>query len=558
MRVYEITLSREAQTLSMSEPRGGPEFKSVHSVWDRLANAAAVDGRIAQTPAIRRRRGERAKSTPIAEVPILLQKGALRWRLTAELKASAAVSRPFRSTCLGGGIEAVSIQQRAFIRELPMGSDEARSGCGPLIAAGRKICRLNPNNVAIVGASIAGCAAATFFGRAGARVVLIERDCDPAGYKKLCTHYIQASAVPTLERLGLVSAIEEAGGVRNETEVFTRWGWIVAPASQTIRRPAYGYNIRRSKLDPMLRKVSAQTRGVDFAPGYSVRELLIDRGRFCGVAAHGEGNEQRNFGAKLIIGADGRESRVAELAGLPAKETPNGRIFYFAHYRNLPLAKSQIWFLDPDVAYAFPNDDGVTLIGAMPARAKATEWKADPEAAMTRLYERLPRAPSLAQGQRMIPYTGFVEYPNLRRPMFKSGLALIGDAALSVDPLWGVGCGWTLQSAEWLAEAVGRAWSNPAELDRGLAAYAKRHRSELAGHRFLIEDFATGRPLNLIELLTFSAAARDPVCADNFVAFGTRCIGVSQFLRPGAVARAMWVNARHVLAAKRTQPDALH
>jgi hypothetical protein len=48
MRVYEITLSREAQTLSMSEPRGGPEFKSVHSVWDRLANAAAVDGRIAQ------------------------------------------------------------------------------------------------------------------------------------------------------------------------------------------------------------------------------------------------------------------------------------------------------------------------------------------------------------------------------------------------------------------------------------------------------------------------------------------------------------------------------
>jgi hypothetical protein len=63
MRVYEITLSREAQTLSMSEPRGGPEFKSVHSVWDRLANAAAVDGRIAQIAAIRRGLGERIRST---------------------------------------------------------------------------------------------------------------------------------------------------------------------------------------------------------------------------------------------------------------------------------------------------------------------------------------------------------------------------------------------------------------------------------------------------------------------------------------------------------------
>ena len=105
-------------------------------------------------------------------------------------------------------------------------------------------------DVAIVGASIAGCAAAIFFGRAGARVALIERDRDPAGYKRLCTHYIQASATPTLERLGLARAIEEAGGVRNDAEVFTRWGWIVAPSEQTIRRPAYGYNIRRSDARP--------------------------------------------------------------------------------------------------------------------------------------------------------------------------------------------------------------------------------------------------------------------------------------------------------------------
>ena len=53
-------------------------------------------------------------------------------------------------------------------------------------------------DVAIDGVSIAGCAAAIFFGRAGARVALIERDRDPAGYKKLCTHYIQASATPDL------------------------------------------------------------------------------------------------------------------------------------------------------------------------------------------------------------------------------------------------------------------------------------------------------------------------------------------------------------------------
>jgi len=34
------------------------------------------------------------------------------------------------------------------------------------------------------------------------------------------------------------------------------------------------------------------------------------------------------------------------------------------------------------------------------------------------------------------------------------GMALVGDAALAIDPLWGVGCGWALQSAEWLADSV--------------------------------------------------------------------------------------------------------
>ena len=407
-------------------------------------------------------------------------------------------------------------------------------------------------DVAIVGASIAGCAAAIFFGRAGARVALIERDRDPAGYKKICTHYIQASATPTLERLGLAKTIEEAGGVRNDAELFTRWGWIVPPSEQTIRRPAHGYNIRRSTLDPMLRKAAAETAGVDFLPGFSVRELRVDQERICGVSAQGEGDARLDIEAKLVVGADGRNSRVAELAGLPARETPNGRVAYFAHYRNLPLlsgTRAQIWFLEPDMAYTFPNDDGVTLAAAFVARAKTAEWKMDPEAAMTRLFADLPRGPSLAQAQRVTPFMGVVDYPNIHRSVSKPGLALIGDAALSIDPLWGIGCGWALQSAEWLADAVGRAWTSPANLDTGLSGYAKRHRSELAGHTFLIDDFSTGRPFNLLERLTFSAAARDPVCADIFSSFGSRCIGVSRFLRPDALARALWVNARHALGA---------
>ena len=70
-------------------------------------------------------------------------------------------------------------------------------------------------DVAVVGAGIAGCTAAALFARRGASVALIDRHSDPNAYKVLCTHFIQPSVVPTIERLGLASSIEEAGGIRN-------------------------------------------------------------------------------------------------------------------------------------------------------------------------------------------------------------------------------------------------------------------------------------------------------------------------------------------------------
>ncbi len=420
----------------------------------------------------------------------------------------------------------------------------------------------NPGfDAAIVGASISGCAAAIFLARKGARVALIERNADPNAYKKLCTHYIQPSATPTLQRLGLAAPIEAAGGVCSELNVWTRWGWIKPPPTPRKARPSHGYSIRREKLDPMLRELAAATAGVELMPGLSVRELLFHAGRISGVAVEGAGHHRREIAATLVVGADGRNTRVAELAGLRLRTKPNGRFGYFAYYRDLPLksgSHAQLWFLEPDIAYAMPGDDGLTLVAAMPARAKLPEWKADVEQNMLDLFERLPDGPTLKAARRVSPFLGMVEAPEKLHKVARPGLALIGDAALAADPLWGVGCGWALQSAEWLAEAVGGAFAEPVQLDQTLENYRRRHRRELALHEFLIGDYASGRAFNPLEKLMYSAAARDAVCADGLVAFGARCIGVAEFLSPAAMARSAWVNMRHLakekLARRPAQP----
>ena len=61
-------------------------------------------------------------------------------------------------------------------------------------------------DVAIVGASVAGCTAARLLAQRGARVALIEQRPGLDAYKTVCTHYIQSSATPTIERLGLARA----------------------------------------------------------------------------------------------------------------------------------------------------------------------------------------------------------------------------------------------------------------------------------------------------------------------------------------------------------------
>jgi 2-polyprenyl-6-methoxyphenol hydroxylase-like FAD-dependent oxidoreductase len=129
-------------------------------------------------------------------------------------------------------------------------------------------------------------------------------------------------------------------------------------------------------------------------------------------------------------------------------------------------------------------------------------------------------------------------------------LALIGDAALATDPIWGTGCGWAFRSAEWLVDSVALALRHGGNLSAALNTYRRRHSNELAGHARLIADFASGRPFNALERLMFSAAARNPACADHLLAFAGREIGVSRFVGPSALGRALKANVVHHLGQR--------
>ncbi|HEY7630334.1 MAG TPA: NAD(P)/FAD-dependent oxidoreductase [Thermoleophilaceae bacterium] len=373
----------------------------------------------------------------------------------------------------------------------------------------------------VVGASTAGCTAARFLAFAGARVALVERRPDPDAYKTVCTHYIQPSATPTIEHLGLAPLIEERGAVRNSIDLWTPYSGWIRPQGEF----PYGYNVTRRTLDPLLRKLAADTPGVDFMPGQSV-VALRQNGRVSGVEIEDTSRVRRSLDARVVVAADGRDSGLARLAGVPGRVRPHRRFFYWSYWSGFEPGntRSRMWFMEPDCAYTFPNEDGLAIVLVAPHESRLPEFREDLEGAYMRYLAALPDAPDFSGATREGKMIGKLKLPNVMRPAAAPGIAFVGDAALASDPLWGVGCGWAFQSAEWMAESIGPALAGDGDVDvdAALSRYRKIHRRRLGPHHFLIADLASARPANPFEKAMYRAAAHDPRVYAAFEAVGAR------------------------------------
>ncbi len=407
------------------------------------------------------------------------------------------------------------------------------------------------HDVVVVGASLAGCTTATLLARQGLRVALVEQSPDPGAFKRVCSHYIQSSGVPTLERLGLLEPMLAAGAVRSRGRIWTRYGTIEPQDDSAL--PA-GVNMRRERLDPMVRELAAATGGVELMSGWRVDALLRDGDAIAGVEAQERGGDRVALRARLVVGADGRDSRVARLAEVAERRSPHGRFVYGAYYEGPPPEGSPdatLWMLDPEWAAVFPTDEGLALYGAMPTMAHLPEFKRDPAAALEAYFAALPDPPPIRESRRVSDPIGKIDMTNRWRTPTAPGLALVGDAALATDPLWGVGCGWALQTGEWLADAVAPALRGDESLARGLRRYARRHRLRLGPHALMIHGYATGRPLDASERLSFWAGANDARVAEVLAAYGSRTISPQRMVAT-AMPRALALRARRSLRSRLT------
>jgi len=166
-------------------------------------------------------------------------------------------------------------------------------------------------DVIVVGAGVAGCAAAYKLAQAGLQVMLVERGPYP-GSKNLSGGVLYGRVLHEL----IPNYWEEAPverWINNEIITFLTGeaSFNIDFKTQAFSKPPYnGFTVLRGKFDRWLAG-KAEAAGAMLVPGIKVDRLLRDGDRVTGVAA----GEDELY-ADVVIAADGANSFLAQEAGL--------------------------------------------------------------------------------------------------------------------------------------------------------------------------------------------------------------------------------------------------
>jgi len=117
------------------------------------------------------------------------------------------------------------------------------------------------------------------------KIELVEKQPDPAAFKRICSHFVQASGIPTIERLGLLEpALQEATYlVRTDPSNPRRWALLGAILLELRRGPGALEAFQRARiLEPEDRSYERLTRMVD-SPRVGLRVPRADLDALTGM-----------------------------------------------------------------------------------------------------------------------------------------------------------------------------------------------------------------------------------------------------------------------------------
>ncbi len=177
-------------------------------------------------------------------------------------------------------------------------------------------------DVIVSGAGPAGSTCALFLARAGRRVLVLEKASFPRD--KICADNKTWKCLDIVKELGLWKAFEKLPkkkilGVR-----------VASPSGNEMLTPLHPhdvkekgpwYNVKRILFDNLLASACKKEKTIHFREKCEVVSPLYEKNssQMIGVRFQNEKGKEEEAFARVIVGADGSASPIAEAAGFPSR-----------------------------------------------------------------------------------------------------------------------------------------------------------------------------------------------------------------------------------------------
>lgn len=314
------------------------------------------------------------------------------------------------------------------------------------------------SDVVIVGGAVAGMMLAINLAGSGLDVILLETQKDIPELKR--GDLLAPSTVKQLARVGALEAFERRGAIAlREWLALGPEGETLAhvPLAATAPEP---YNYCIALPHPLLQAALAETAGragnLRFLRGVRVTGLIRDtHGAAAGVVAAGRDGPV-NVHARLVAGCDGTSSLIRQEAGIGTRiETyPYSYLMLTAERSPDQPAdrQTEIWGADGFCGMFPITPEHVRC----PVQAAAGELKRWREIGLPAVHEELKRR--FPYWDRMKPLDeGFYSYKILKHHADRyvaDGLILVGDAAHTTPPYYGMGMNMAMRDSHHAARLV--------------------------------------------------------------------------------------------------------